>query len=209
MCSNRTTSLPYCALHTWMQYSRWGLTRVDGQDHLPHPAGHTFCFDAAQDVVGFRGCEGTLLAHIQLAIHQYSQILFSRAVLNPYLSQFVLVVWVAMTQVQDLTLGFAELHEVHLGPLLKPVWVSLDGISHLGHVNSTTQFGVICKLAEGALRCWKVALQKGIWAFWLTAHWICVSSVPCPPIVLTVPWCLRHSTASWSREGTVTWEKIK
>ena len=34
----------------------------------------------------------------------------------------------ASTQEQDLTLGFVESHEVHLGPLLKTVWVPLDGI---------------------------------------------------------------------------------
>ena len=31
--------------------------RVEGQDHLPYPAGHT-AFVAAQDMVGFLGCEG-------------------------------------------------------------------------------------------------------------------------------------------------------
>jgi len=56
--------------------------RVDGQDHLHHSAGHT-SFDAAQDMVGFLGCEGTLLAHVQLAVHQYSQVLLSRAGLHP------------------------------------------------------------------------------------------------------------------------------
>ena len=29
---------------------------VEGQDHLPRPAGHT-AFDAAQDTVGFLGCK--------------------------------------------------------------------------------------------------------------------------------------------------------
>jgi len=38
-----------------------------------------------------------------------------------------------------------------MGPQLKPVQVSLDGIPSLKHVDCTTQFGVICKLAEGAL----------------------------------------------------------
>jgi len=37
--------------------------RVEGQDHLPQPAGHS-SFDAAQDTVGFLGCEGTSLAHV-------------------------------------------------------------------------------------------------------------------------------------------------
>jgi len=46
--------------------------RAEEQDHLPWPAGHA-SFNAAQDMVGFLGCEGTLLAHVQLPIHQNSQ----------------------------------------------------------------------------------------------------------------------------------------
>jgi len=38
-----------------------------------------------------------------------------------------------------------------MGPLLQLVQVPLDGIPSLRHVNHTTQLGVICKLAEGAL----------------------------------------------------------
>jgi len=40
--------------------------RVERQDDLTHPADH-ISFDAAQDTVGFLGCEGTVLAHIQPA----------------------------------------------------------------------------------------------------------------------------------------------
>lgn len=49
----------------------------------------------------------------------------------------------------DLALGFAESHEVLLSPLLKSVWISLDGTPSLGYSDCTTQFG-IHKLAEGA-----------------------------------------------------------
>jgi len=68
-------------------------------------------------MVGFLSCKGTVLVHVQLAIHQYPQVLFDRAVLHPYILQLVLVVEVAMTQVQDLVLGFVEPREVHLGPV--------------------------------------------------------------------------------------------
>ena len=47
---------------------------------------------------------------------------------------------VATTQVQDL--GFVELHLVHPCPLLKPVYVSLDGIMFLGYINCTAQLDV-------------------------------------------------------------------
>ena len=83
--------------------------------------GHGSFDAAAQDTVGFLCCEGTLLAHVQLPIHQYSQVFFSRAALNPFIPQLVLVVDVTSNQVQDLALGFVEPHEVHLGPLLKHI----------------------------------------------------------------------------------------
>ena len=56
-----------------------------------------------------------------------------------------------MTQVQDFALGFIEPHHVHLGLLLEPVQVAVDGILSLEHVDCTTQLGVIHRLAVGAL----------------------------------------------------------
>ncbi|KAK4806258.1 hypothetical protein QYF61_013402 [Mycteria americana] len=98
-------------------------------------------FYVAQDTVGFLGCKRTLPAHVQFFIHQYPQVLLCRAALNPFIPQSVLISGIAPTQVQDLALGLVELHEVHMGPLLKPV----------KSINCTTQLGVFCKLAEGAL----------------------------------------------------------
>ena len=83
-------------------------------------AGHA-SLDAAHNPVGLLGCEDTLLACVQLAVHQYPQVFSGRAVLYPFILQLILVVEVASTQTQDLALGFAEPHNVHLGPLLKPV----------------------------------------------------------------------------------------
>ena len=36
-------------------------------------------------MVGSLGCEGTLLAHVQPPIHQYPQVFFGRAALNPFI----------------------------------------------------------------------------------------------------------------------------
>ncbi|KAK4831239.1 LOW QUALITY PROTEIN: hypothetical protein QYF61_016471 [Mycteria americana] len=99
--------------------------------------------------VGLLDCECTLLAHVQLFVHQYPQVLFHRAALNHIFSQPVLEPRIAPTQ--DPALGFVEPHEVHTGPLLQLVQVPLDGIPSFWHVSCTTQLGVICKLAEGAL----------------------------------------------------------
>jgi len=99
-------------------------------------------------MVGFLGCEVTLMAHVQLPICLYPQVFFRRAALNPFISKLVLVLRVASTQVQDLAFGFAEPHEVLLGPLLKPVQVPLDGIPFLWCVDCTQPLGVTCKLAD-------------------------------------------------------------
>ncbi|KAK4806146.1 hypothetical protein QYF61_001069 [Mycteria americana] len=123
---------------------------VEGENRLPRPAGHA-SFDAAQDTIGFLGCECTLPAHVQFFIHQYPQVLLCRAALNAFITQSVLILGTAPTQVQDLALGLVELHEVRTGLLLQPVKVPLDGIPSLRHVNCTTQLGVIRNLAEGAL----------------------------------------------------------
>ncbi|KAJ7415259.1 hypothetical protein WISP_78996 [Willisornis vidua] len=63
----------------------------------------------------------------------------------------MLIPGVALTQVQDLAFGLAELHEVWTGPAFQPVQMPLDGIPSLQCVNCTTQFGVISELAEGTL----------------------------------------------------------
>jgi len=55
-------------------------------------------------MVVFLGCEGTLLTHVQLPSTSTTQVLFSRAVLHPYILHCVLIVGGATTQVQDLAL---------------------------------------------------------------------------------------------------------
>ncbi|KAK4816292.1 LOW QUALITY PROTEIN: hypothetical protein QYF61_014590 [Mycteria americana] len=113
---------------------------VEGQNHFPQPAGHA-SLDAAQDTVGLLGCKRTLSAH--------PQVLFRRAALNHIIPQLVLKPRIALTQ--DPALGLVEPHEVHTGPLLQLVQVPLDDILSFWCVSCTTQLGVICKLAEGAL----------------------------------------------------------
>ena len=69
------------------------------------------------------------------------QVLLSRAALNPFIPQPVLILGVALTQVQDPAFGLAKPHEVHMGPLLKVVQVPLDGILSFWRVNCNTQLG--------------------------------------------------------------------
>ena len=92
-----------------------------------------------------------MAAHVESSINQHSQILLLRAALKTFSVQFVSVLGVALTQVQNHACGLVELHEVGMGPLLKPVQVPLDGFPSFQYINCTTQLGAICKLAEGAL----------------------------------------------------------
>ena len=101
-------------------------------------------------MVGFLDCKHLSLAHVQLAIHEYPQVLFSRAVHFPYIPQLVLLVGAATAQVIDLARSFAEPCDVLLYPVLKVGYISLDSLS-LMCIDRTTQLGVICKLAEDAL----------------------------------------------------------
>ena len=94
--------------------------RVERQDHFPLFASYD-SFGATQNTVGFLGCKSTLLAHVKLAYPPLLQVLFSRAMLNPFIPQLVLIVGVALTQVADLPIDLDESHEIHLGPVLKLV----------------------------------------------------------------------------------------
>ena len=111
---------------------------VEGQNHFPRPAGHA-SFDAARVMAGFLGCEHILSAHVQFFIHQYPQVLLCRAALNPFITQPVLMLGVALTMVQDLALSLVELREIYTGPLLEPFKVLLDGIPCLKQINCRTQ----------------------------------------------------------------------
>ncbi|KAK4824382.1 hypothetical protein QYF61_014042 [Mycteria americana] len=81
--------------------------RVQGHNHFPSPAGHAI-FDTSQDAIGFLGHLGTLLAHIQLAVNQHSQVLFCRAAFQPLFPKPVALHGVAVDQVQDLALGLVK-----------------------------------------------------------------------------------------------------
>ena len=53
-----------------------------------------------------------------------------------------------------------------MGLLCELVQVPLDGILSLRHVDRTTQLGVICKLAEGALNPAIYVIDEDIKQYW-------------------------------------------
>lgn len=68
-----------------------------------------------------------------------------------YIPQLVLIVGGCHDRGARLcTFSFVESHEVLLRPT-KPVYVSLNVIPLLGHVDHTPKLGVICILVKGAL----------------------------------------------------------
>jgi len=125
-----------------MQDSRWGLTRAEWQNHLPRPPGHA-SLDAAQDMVGLLGCKHTLMGHLELLIDKHHQIVLLGAAFNPFSTQPVFVLGIALTRVKELALGLVELREVHMGPPLKPAKVLLDGMPSLPSSVSATPHSLV------------------------------------------------------------------
>ena len=129
----------------------WGVSSEWSRGAESPPSTCWLCAgDAAQGMVGLLACMRTLLAHVRFFIHQYPEVLL-RAALHPFSAQPRSVLGIALTHVQDLAFGLVEPHEVHTGSLLELIQVPLDDILSLRRVDCTTQPGVICKLAEGAL----------------------------------------------------------
>ncbi|KAK4824839.1 hypothetical protein QYF61_020212 [Mycteria americana] len=121
---------------------------VEGQDHLPQPAGHA-SFEAAQDTVGFLGCKRTLPARVQLCIHQYLKS-FSTGLLSIH-SLLSLYLCLGLPQLTRRTLPLALLNfmrftRAYLSSLSRSLWMASLPSSV---VDRTTQLGVIGKLAEG------------------------------------------------------------
>ncbi|PKU46836.1 hypothetical protein llap_2809 [Limosa lapponica baueri] len=124
--------------------------RVEGEDDLPRPAGHTL-LDSPQDAIGLLGHKGTLLAHGHSVVHQDSQVFFHRAALQQVSPQPLLVHGVIAPQVQHPTLFPVESHKVPLCPTLQPVQVSVHGGTAFWCVSHPSRFCIISKLAEGTL----------------------------------------------------------
>ncbi|KAK4821271.1 hypothetical protein QYF61_017149 [Mycteria americana] len=139
--------------------------RVQGHNHFPSPAGHATP-DTSQDAIGFLGHLGTLLAHVQPAVKQHPQVLFHWAAFQPLFPKPVALHGVVVTQVQDPALGLVEPHTTDLGPLIQPVQVPLQSLPTLKQTNAPAQFGVICKLTEGALNPFVQIIDKDIKQDW-------------------------------------------
>lgn len=81
---------------SWMQHSRWDLTRAEQTESLPHPAAHTV-FDAAQDVLAF----WSVSAHCQVMSNSH---LAAPPSLNSCFAQPVFVLGIVQTICRTLNL---------------------------------------------------------------------------------------------------------
>lgn len=91
-----------------------------------------------------------MLDHVQPAVSQHPQVLLPQATFQPCFPQLGVLHGIVVTQVQDLELDLVEPHTVCLGPAIQPVQIALQSIPALQQINTSTQAGVICELAEGA-----------------------------------------------------------
>ncbi|KAK4830300.1 hypothetical protein QYF61_009805 [Mycteria americana] len=140
--------------------------QVQGDNHFPTPAGHTI-FDTSQDAIGFLGHLGTLLAHIQAAVNQHSQVLLCLAAFQPLFPKPVALHGVVVAQVQDLALGLVKPHTIDLGPSIQPFQVPLQSLpTTVKQINTPAQLGVICKLTEGALDPFVQIIDKDVKQDW-------------------------------------------
>ncbi|KAK4827459.1 hypothetical protein QYF61_018180 [Mycteria americana] len=139
--------------------------RVQANNHFPSPAGHTIS-DTSQDAIGLLGHLGTVLAHIQPALDQHSQVLFHQAAFQPLFPKSVALHGVVVTQVQDSALSLVESHTIGLSPSIQPVQVPLWSLPTLRQINAPGQLGVICRLTEAALNALIQIIDKDIKQNW-------------------------------------------
>ncbi|KAK4830248.1 hypothetical protein QYF61_009315 [Mycteria americana] len=133
--------------------------RVQGHDHFPSPGGHAIS-DTSQDAIGFLGRLGTLLAYIQPAVKQRSQVLLCQAAFQPLFPKPVALHGVVVIQVQDLALSLVASHTTALSPLIQPSLPSLN------EINTPAQLGIFCKHTEGALDPFVQIIDKDIKQNW-------------------------------------------
>ena len=88
------------------------------------PAHHTIP-DTSQDAIGLLGHLGTLLAHIQPTVQQYTKVPFHQAAFQPRLPKPVGLPGAVVTKMQDLTLGPVETHAINLGLSIQCIQVPL------------------------------------------------------------------------------------
>ncbi|GAB0208543.1 macrophage immunometabolism regulator [Grus japonensis] len=108
----------------------------------------------------------TLLTPTEPAANQHPQIPFCRAALQPLLSQSMLVSGITPSQVLNLAFVLVKFHAIDDCPMLQSIQIPLQGPSSLERVNSTSQFSIVSKLANGAFNSCIQITDKNIEQNW-------------------------------------------
>ncbi|KAJ7427217.1 integral membrane protein dgcr2 idd [Willisornis vidua] len=69
--------------------------------------------------------------------------------MTPLCAQPVALQGVVVAKVQDQALGLAKPHPIGISPSIQPVQVPLQSPSTLYRIDTSSQFGVVCKFADG------------------------------------------------------------
>ena len=91
---------------------------------------------------------------------------FTSRKLSRHCSKPVVLPGVAVAKMQDPALGLVELHPVGLSPVIQPVQIPLQGLTTARQINTSSQFGVTCKLTEGALNSIIQIISKRYFKRW-------------------------------------------
>ena len=141
---------------------------VQGHDPCPAPAGHTIP-ETSQDASHLLGH----LAHCWVMFSRLSTSTprsFSARQPSSHSSTCLLHAVVVM-ELWDPALGLVAPHKTGLGPSIQPVQIPLQSLPILEQIDTPAQFGVICKLTEGALNPLIQITDKGVKQDW-PQNWV-------------------------------------
>ncbi|GAB0207835.1 adenomatous polyposis coli protein-like [Grus japonensis] len=89
-----------------------------------------------------------------------------RAALQPLLSQSILVSGTTLSQVKNLVFVSVKIYATDDCPMLQSIQIPLQGLLSLERVNSTSQFGIISKLANDAFNSCIQIIDKYVEQNW-------------------------------------------
>ncbi|KAK4812225.1 hypothetical protein QYF61_011247 [Mycteria americana] len=144
--------------------------RVQGENHFLSPAGHTIS-DTSQDAIGLLGHLGTLLAHIQPAINQRSQVLFHQAAFQPlFLKSVALTASQGTLSTSLLNTPKSALRNSKVAVLLTPSFSKNQKLCHF--VITMPKTSSNHHITHKSFSVHKQQVQQGAFPSWLT-HWLC------------------------------------
>ena len=122
-------------------------------NHFAYPSVHTIS-DTNQNAIDLLGHQGTLLAHVQMAVmavDRHPQVLLCWGTFWPLPQAYTTAWGCYMTQVQLLSFSLVECHAIGHSPAIQPIRNPLQSRPTLKQLKTPTQLSVVCKPTDGAL----------------------------------------------------------